>query len=185
MNQPSAAGANVNPSVAANVNRGYRFTANSAITVTQLGMEVPGAATGLVYNLKLWNFTTQQMIASATLTANGTETWQWATLGSPVALTSGQDYIVTLSSAANNWAYFYSTSPTYLPSGVVQYVEMRYSNTTDVFPTNVLSQINYGFVDIGYGPVAVPTPISNTALVSLTALLALGGVWAMRGKQIV
>lgn len=186
MNQVSPAGAGTNPSAQAGWNRGYRFTVTNpgGITVTQLGMAVPAAGSGVVHNLKLWDFTSQQLLASATITSDGSETWQWANLGSPVTLSQGQDYIVTVS-AAQTWAYFFSTNPQYQPAGAVQYVQMRYSNTTDTFPTIVLTGHNYGFVDIGYASGPVGTPIGNGALLTLTGLLVLSGMWMAQRRRVI
>ncbi len=78
--------------------------------------------------------------------------------------------------SAGNYPYFFSTSASYQPSGTIQYLDMRYSNSGDIFPTNTLSSINYGFVDIGYQTVVGTPTLSEWGYISLTGLLLLVGI---------
>jgi len=203
LNQTSPIGASVNEFAPGGYSRGYRFRPNAQVWVTQLGMVVPSGSLGRQISLKLWNFSSEEQIASATLQANGNETWQWANLTSAVTLTANTDYVVTLSSALGPWAYYFSGNSNFLPAGLISFVEMRFSNSGDVFPSGALQGSNFGFADIGYESTpppqsptpapspsppsppsdAVPTPISGSTLLSLFGLLAAGGTWTFRRRR--
>ncbi len=90
LNQASTAGVITNAGMS-NGNRGWRFVANSSVMLTQLGMAVPAAGSGLPYTLKLWRVSDSQVVATALLTGNGTEAWQWASLGTSVQLVAGTE----------------------------------------------------------------------------------------------
>jgi hypothetical protein len=89
-----------------------------------------------------------------------------------VALTSGNDYMVTQWSAAGD--YYYRIPPaSWLPTGVIEYKDMRYDNsvTATTFPAGTLNGYQYGVSDIGYELAsisAVPEP--STVGLSLAGL---------------
>jgi hypothetical protein len=145
--------------------RGWRFQANADVFVTELGAVTPHSV-GDPFTVVLWDFATQTQLATANFFGLGAPTWQWQDLASPVALTNGSQYIVSIFSAAGNY-YFQSFSPgsPWLPTGTIEYLDMRYANSANVgtFPTNVLTNYQYGVPDIGYTTeleAGVPEPAS-------------------------
>lgn len=146
-----------------NATRGWRFRANAeGIYVTELGLNSPQSET-TSHVVTLFDFATQEVLAQVSTTPGAG--WCFEQLDTPVALTLGGEYIVA--------AYFESThyyygdrsgiGDSWFSTGEIEYLDMRYENNTtpSVFPTQVLSNFQYGVPDIGYrigGPVAVPAP---------------------------
>lgn len=76
---------------------GWQFTANANLSLTDLGVYVNGTATMTV---RLWRVSDNAKLAEVTVSAT-TKAWSYTTLGSPITLVSGADYIVTLTGASS------------------------------------------------------------------------------------
>jgi hypothetical protein len=142
--------------------RGWDFQVNSAgVLVNQLGVN---AATSDSITLTLWDDSTQTVLAqvSETTTANA---WAFANLTTPVLLNMTDEYsVIGFEDAANSAWYLLNNTPpaAFNPTGVIQYVDTRYSNSGDAnsFPTSILlSPAQYGVTDIGY-TLVTPEPMS-------------------------
>lgn len=146
--------------------RGWEFSVNTNdITVTELGMRMPTAGQTVI--LELWDNSTQALIASTGPVVTETNTWQYFSLGSSVALANGGVYTVGILAVTPNAAYYYADNlpPQWYPTGDIEYRTMRYHNAaSSQFPTLTLAGFHYGVADIGY---VIPGPAS-------IALLALG-----------
>jgi hypothetical protein len=140
--------------------RGWRFQVNDNINVTQLGATTP-MGTNQAFTVVLWDSANQTQLATSDFTGTGNATWQWHDLSSAVALASGSTYIVSIFAASGS---YYLTSPpaSWMPTGTIQYLDMRYANeaTVNSFPTQVLPGFQYGVPDIGYvsADTGVPEP---------------------------
>lgn len=155
--------------------RGWRFQANANVNVLELGASTPHLE-GEAFSVVLWNFGTQTLLAQSDFISDGSNNWQWAALPSAVSLTSGSQYIVAVYSAIGHYYFqsFPSGSP-WLPTGDIQYLDMRYANSASVstFPTNVLNNYQYGVPDIGY-ELAGQVPEPSTFLLAGLGLAAAG-----------
>lgn len=161
---PTSFSINNNPGICT---RGYRFQCNASnVTVVSLGCYYPTAASPHTITLTLWNYNTQAILGQVTTTTQGQ--WSFVTLPSPVTLSNGGMYIVTGYQTTGPYYFSSFTAPsTWLPTGTIQYMDMRYSNggTATSFPTSTLSNYQYGVVDFGYttGP-TVSTSTTNLNL---------------------
>jgi Domain of unknown function (DUF4082) len=171
--------------------RGWRFRANANVTVTELGLTSPATA-GQVLKVNLWSVATQTLLATSNFNTSGLpSTWAWQGVA-PVALTSGQEYIVSVYAAAavGNWYHFghVAANPTWKPSGVIQYLDMRFNNASgDVYPTSTLVDFQYGVPDIGYVMTVAPAPVSvpsssDGVLVLLAGLLGAAALIRIKSR---
>lgn len=155
--------------------RGWRFQANANVNVLELGASTPHLE-GEAFSVVLWDFGTQALLAQSDFISDGSNGWQWAALPSAVSLSSGNQYIVAVYSAIGHYYFesFQSGSP-WLPTGDIQYLDMRYANSASVntFPTNVLSNYQYGVPDIGY-ELAGQVPEPSTFVLAGLGLAAAG-----------
>ena len=130
----------------ANAQRGFRFTANVNILVTHFGKRVPTATSRVI---TLFNFSTQQVLRQRTVNGPASQ-YTYDTLGSPIWLMQGQQYLLELFGDAANYSYYFGTS-----SQIGQhltYGDMRYCNscTQNTFPTSILTNYHYGYPDLWY-----------------------------------
>jgi hypothetical protein len=146
--------------------RGWRFVVNDDINVVEMGASTPHAQ-GDPFSVVLWGVSGQVKLAQLDFISDGTNNWQWADLGSPVALAAGSQYIVAVFSTVGNYYFGTVANPgPWAPTGTIQYLDMRYANsaTSDTFPTNVLTNYQYGVPDIGYELAGVPEPSTLSML---------------------
>lgn len=176
-----------------NWGRGYEFTVTASdVWVTELGHVTPAQGVNADYDIVLWDVLTKTQLASVkglngTVSSTG---WEFHSVG-PVELTQGRNYAVTVYGSGNNESYYFTTNAAFRPSGVIDYVTMRYCNSCDSskFGTNLLGGYNYGLADIGYtigqpGPSGSPAPVPlPAALPMLAAGLGLTGVMARRRRK--
>jgi len=132
--------------------RGWRFQVNAAnIVVGRLGVFSPTSSTA-GQTLTLWSVSTQQKLAEVMTSAGAG--WCWEDLQTPVALTQGEQYIVTHYCTVSGGYYFQcNVASSWRPTGDIQFLDMRYANNTPtpVYPTSVLTNdCQYGVPDIGY-----------------------------------
>jgi len=127
-----------------NYNMGYRFTANANGMVTQLGVRVNNTESRTV---RLYNFTTGTVLASATVSGVDSTTWVYVNI-TPVALTSGTTYIV--SERGTTYCYVNVAYP--FTQSDITVLDARYISNSDAMPNSTDSNYNYGFADLTFVP---------------------------------
>lgn len=139
---------NINSSVT-NAERGWRFTCNQpGVEVTQLACFVNNGETDQK-QVSLWDATTQAQLATDFMPLG--PGWQFVDLATPVALTQGSEYIISVYSP-NQYFYLGTAGTPWQPNDVVTYIDMKFGNGAGgpTFPTSTLTNIQYGVVDFGY-----------------------------------
>jgi hypothetical protein len=134
--------------------RGYRFSADTPILVTQLGKFEPD---GVGKTVTLFDASTQAILAQQQVSGPAA-TWDYQDL-TPLWLTAGSQYIVEIFNPASAPAYYFGQPPTGMNSHITYY-DLRYCNhcTANTFPTGFLNNILYGYVDFTFYSRQVVTP---------------------------
>lgn len=151
------------------LNVGWQFKANSSdIVITRLGCNYPVAATSVT--ITLFDVTSQAVLAQEVV-ANGTG-WTFNDLASPVALTNGNEYIITGLLLGTMPSHYHATPPaSWIPTGDVELLDNVYALSTspNAFPGTSIGA-HYGVVDFGYAdgmvitaPAQLPNAGDNTA----------------------
>ncbi|WP_342119257.1 PEP-CTERM sorting domain-containing protein [Pseudoduganella sp. OTU4001] len=162
----------------ANAARGWRFSvAADDVWITELGLNTPKGGINYGRTVTLWDFNTQTVLAQTSYSAgNG---WMWNSI-SAVALSNGGQYLIEYHSAYMGDYWYTQPSAAWLPSGIINYLDMRYCNScgTNTFPTFVLNGYQYGIPDIGYEIRSATNPVLGEANEvpepGVLALLAMG-----------
>lgn len=128
-----------------NSQRGFRFSPNQDILVFQFGKDEP---TGTTRYVTLFDFTTQAVLAQLQVSGPG-GVYSYADLAQPIWLTQGTQYLLELYQAAADGYYFGSSNQI---NPLLTYYDMRYCNscTQNSFPTNTLSNYQYGYPDFQF-----------------------------------
>lgn len=123
---------------------GWWFLANADRTV--VGLRIYGASSGTEV-LRLWNFETQALVASVTVTSLVGQ-WVEGLLDSPVQISSNTRYVVTArrqNAASRTLAYLPMTNITFHAD--VTAGQASFSNT-DGYPGAIADQNVYGLPDV-------------------------------------
>ena len=149
--------------------RGWRFVVNApGVEVVQLGVNSP-LSSSVSQTVTLFDVGTQGVLAQVTTTPG--PGWLFVDLATPVALTEGSQYIVSAFFPSPG-GYYYGDRATvgdsWFPTGTIQYLDMRYANSTtpSTFPTLVLSNYQYGIPDIGYQVAGAVIPAPGALLLA-------------------
>lgn len=128
-----------------NSQRGFRFSPNHQIIVTQFGKKEP---TGTTRYVTLFNFTTQAVVQQMQV-PGATTAYVYSDLSSPVWLEKNQQYLLELYQDASDGYYFGTSNQI---NSNLTYYDMRYCNgcTQNSFPTNVLTNYHYGYPDLTF-----------------------------------
>jgi len=144
-----------------NSQRGFRFTPNVNLLVTHFGKREP---TGTTRYVTLFDFTSQQVLRQKQV-SGPLGVYSYDTLGSPIWLNQGTQYVLELFQGAGDGYYFGTSSQI---GQHLTYGDMRYCNscTQNTFPTSILTNYHYGYPDFWYyvidNPVTpVPTNING------------------------
>jgi len=144
-----------------NSQRGFRFTPNTNILVSSFGKREP---TGTTRYITLFNYTSTAIVYQKQV-SGAAGSYEYDTLGIPMWLSSGTQYVLELFQGAADGYYFGTSSQV---SPFLTYGDMRYCNscTQNTFPTNTLSGYHYGYPDLLYyvpnNPVTpVPTNLNG------------------------
>lgn len=139
--------------------RGFRFTPNEDVLLTQFGKREPNGTTRYI---TLFDFATQAIVAQQQISGPAA-TYTYADANQPVWLTAGTQYILTLYQGATD-GYYFGTSTQI--SSKLTYGDMRYCNscTENTFPTNILSNFHYGYPDFQFRTKQALSPAPTYAI---------------------
>jgi len=151
-----------------NYNLGYRFTADAAGDVTQLGGRWRD---GVVHTVRLYDYTGGgTLLASANVT--GSMGWNYANLATPVTLIQGRQYVVAVRVDAQSSGMYTSSISLPAQSGSITINNATYLSGSNAMPTNSVTNTMYGQADITFQP----CNNGGSASISTTALCAAGTV---------
>lgn len=124
---------------------GWEFTVGASdLTVTKLRLYSAGAASE---ELRLWRVSDTTLLGSVAITS-ATAEWVEGTLASPVVLSSGANYVVSVRRpGVGSHAYYYAPPANVSFNSAVTYVRARFINST-AFPSSVEANRVYGIADI-------------------------------------
>ncbi|MCW3071702.1 MAG: hypothetical protein JWO44_1592 [Bacteroidetes bacterium] len=139
--------------------RGFRFSSNQDILVTDFGKNEP---TGSTRYITLFDFTTQAILRQAQVTGPAAQ-YDYSNIGNPIWLTQGTQYLVEIFQASAD-GYYFGAAPQ--AGAEITYYDMRYCNgcSQNSFPTNTLGGMHYGYVDFWY---YTKTTLSSAPTVSV------------------
>jgi hypothetical protein len=144
----------------ANCQRGFRFTPITNILVSHFGKREP---LGTTRYITLFDFNTQTILRQRQVSGPAAQ-YSYVTLGAPIWLNQGQQYLIEMFGDGSSFGYYFGTS-----SQIGQhltYGDMRFCNgcTQNTFPTSILTNYHYGYPDFWYyvpsNPVT-PDPTAN------------------------
>ena len=130
---------------ATNSQRGFRFSPNETILVTDFGKREPNGTTRYV---TLFNFATQAIITQMQVSGPAAQ-YSYGNLPNPIWLTQGTQYLLQLFQGATDGYYFGTSSQI---GQHLTYYDMKFCNscTQNTFPTNTLTNYHYGYPDMWY-----------------------------------
>lgn len=156
----------------ANSQRGFRFAPNEDVLMTHVGKREP---TGTTRTVTLFNFTTQAIITQQTVGGPAAQ-YSYNPLTTPVWLITGTQYTLQLFQGAGDGYYFGTSSQI---GQHLTYYDMRYCNscTQNTFPTNTLTNYQYGYPDMWYftkqtiavAPTVTPGSLGSGTLITSTS----------------
>jgi hypothetical protein len=133
--------------------RGFRFSPDKDILVTQLGKRVPNST---VRYVTLFDFNSHQIIAQ-TQVPGSAGVYNYNALSRPVWLRAGLNYILEVYQGSGDNYYFGVSTQI---GQYLNFYDMRYANncSQNTFPTNAVPGYNYGTPDLVY--YARQTPVN-------------------------
>ncbi|MDP1802070.1 MAG: DUF2341 domain-containing protein [Bacteroidota bacterium] len=143
----------------ANSQRGFRFSPNQNLLVTDFGKREP---TGTTRFVTLFDNTTQAVITQTQVSGPAAQ-YSYGSIGNPIWLISGTQYVLQMYSGTGDGYYFGTSSQI---GQHLTYYDMRYCNgcTQNTFPTNVLNNYHYGYPDLWYYTKNETTPAPTYTL---------------------
>lgn len=129
----------------ANSQRGFRFKPNQDILVTHFGKRTQNSTNQYV---TLFDFNTQSILRQTSVPGTP-NVYTYIDNNNPIWLNPNTEYLVTIHSGSSDGYLFGAAGQ----SGQhITYIDMRYCNSCNenTFPTTILSNIHYGYVDFWY-----------------------------------
>ena len=156
-----------------NSQRGFRFAPNEDVLVSAFGKREP---TGTTRYVTLFNFTTQAVLSQQQVAGPAAQ-YSYQNIAQPLWLTTGTQYLLELFQGTGDGYYFGTSSQI---GQHLTYYDMRYCNscTQNTFPTNTLSNYQYGYPDMWYWTkqnIAVAPTVSVTTVVGGTLTTVMSG----------
>ncbi len=130
---------------ATNSQRGFRFSPNHNIIISQFGKREPNGSTRYV---TIFDFNTQAIVQQ-TQVAGPAATYSYSNLSSPIWLNKNQQYLLQLYQGSTDGYYFGASSQI---NSNLTYYDMKYCNscTQNTFPTSTLNNYHYGYPDFQF-----------------------------------
>lgn len=128
-----------------NSQRGYRFSPNEPILVTDFAKYEPN---GSIREVNLFDFNSQNILRSENVSGPAAQ-FSSQSLSSPIWLTQGTEYIISMYNGSTDGYYFGNLGQS---SPHITYLEMRYCNgcMSTTMPTTTVANMHYGLVDFLY-----------------------------------
>ncbi len=126
--------------------RGFRFSAQRHILVTEFGKRIPNQTSRYV---TLFDYNTQTILSQMQVSAGSPGNYNYNQLPEPIWLTPGGQYILELYQGAGD-RYYFGISTQIGP--YLTYHDMRYCNSCNqnTFPTSSFPNLHYGTPDFLY-----------------------------------
>ena len=142
-----------NTNTASNTQRGFRFSSDKNIIVTQLGKRVPNSTSRYV---TLFDFNSNQIIAQ-TLVSGAAGVYNYNQLSRPVWLDAGHKYVLEVFQGTGDDYYFGVSTQI---GQYLNFYDMRYANNCNqnTFPNHYVPGYHYGTPDFTY--YARQTPVN-------------------------
>jgi len=133
------------PGGVTNSQRGFRFSPNQDVLATAFGKNEPNGTTRYI---TLFDFTSQAILRQMQVSGPAAQ-YTYSNLPAPIWLTQGTQYLLQIYQGASD-GYYYGASGQI--GQHLTYIDMKYCNgcTENTFPTNTLTNIHYGYVDMWY-----------------------------------
>lgn len=125
--------------------RGFAFTPQRPILVTEFGKNEPD---GTTRSVRLWDEASQSSLHEEQV-AGGPSAYSYNTLAGPMWLDQGTTYVLSLFQGVNDTYFFQQNSQT---SPDIVHNGMRFCNscTVSTFPSQNLANYHYGYPDVRY-----------------------------------
>ncbi len=146
--------------------RGFEFKPLEDILVTDLGIYPLAIDT---FPVVLWDMTNQVKLAQLTITATQNSGYEYVTLGTPVYLSAGGSYAITM--YGDQVGYFWGVSSQI--NSKLEYVAMRYCSScshSQSFPSGILPGYHYGLPDFLFVPNGLKIEGNNNAIAPSSTL---------------
>ena len=142
-----------------NSQRGFRFSPNEDILVTDFGKNEPNGTTRYV---TLFDYASQAIVHQDQVSGPAAQ-YSYKSLANPIWLTNGTQYLLEIFQGSSD-GYYVTTSSQIDPH--LTYYDMRYCNgcTQNTFPTTVLANKHYGYVDFMFYTKTNVTPAPTYTL---------------------
>lgn len=156
---------NTNQNIVGDSQRGFRFAPNQDILATAFGKNEPHGTTRYI---TLFDFASQAILRQMQVSGPAAQ-YSYTNLPAPIWLTQGTQYLLEIFQNSSE-GYYYGAGPQI--GQHLTYLDMRYCNgcTQNTFPTNTLTGIHYGYVDMWY---FTRTHAAQEPTVSIAAPLSL------------
>ncbi len=150
----------INQSGFNNNSRGFEFTPNTDLTLTHMGLRIPGT-TG-TYTWVIFETASQTIVHQQPVTIVPTiGVWEYEPISAPVTLNQGTNYILILNhQGTQSTPYYYETNNQV--NFNLTYVQMRYCNSCGptTFPSSTLNNYHYGTPDFLFNTCATPNQVT-------------------------
>ncbi|RYY65070.1 MAG: DUF2341 domain-containing protein, partial [Chitinophagaceae bacterium] len=125
--------------------RGFRFAPTEDILVASFGKNEP---TGSNRYVTLFDFASQAKLSQLQVSGPAAQ-YSYGDLAQPLWLTQGTQYVLEIYQGESD-GYYFGAAPQ--AGQHITFLDMRYCNGCDqnTFPSNALSGMHYGFVDLHY-----------------------------------
>jgi hypothetical protein len=130
--------------------RGFRFTPNSDLYLTELGKRVAAAPGN--YTWVIWNSASQTVVHQQASTSNTAAVYTYEPISAPVQLLSGVSYDLMLYCDNTTGATYYYGSSTQVNSNLTYGGAAVYCNscTPTTYPTGTVANYHYGTPDFHF-----------------------------------
>jgi len=143
--------------------RGFAFTPNSTIYITEIGLRTPDISTP--FEFVIWERGTSTKIYQQTITLSTIGSYEYFSVTAPITLTSGVEYLSVFYGSSGTRYYFDPSSQINTNLTYQEFVFCSSCNASTM-PTSVISNYHYGAPDFMFQ--LTPPASSNTDVPTLS-----------------